>query len=81
VLGDAEIAALGDELVLRLFSGPEVENSPSAHLPLEPEGEETFRMRTGPLRGERLRFVSDAEGRIRRVWVGPHPYDPIDRSD
>src|SRR5439155_158618 len=30
---------------------------------------------------ERLRFVSDAEGRVQRVWVGPHPYDPIDRSD
>jgi peroxiredoxin len=43
---------------------------------LQPEAEDVFLMPGGPLRGERLRFVIDAEGRVERVWVGPHPYTP-----
>lgn len=73
VLGDAEFGVLNGSPVLRLVSGPNMEE-----VRLEPEAEGTFRMPSGPVRGERVRFLTDAEGHVTRMWVGPHPYEPVD---
>jgi hypothetical protein len=41
------------------------------------EGEHLFWIETGPLRGERLRFVLDGAGQVTGAWVGPHPFERI----
>ncbi len=72
ILGDIEVTIRDGGLTLLVPNGPIVEE-----VRVQPENQHEFFMPTGPLRGERLRFVLGSDGRVERVWVGPHPYDPI----
>lgn len=71
VFGDAEVVLRDSGLVLRLLDGPGEE------VALRPDGEREFQMSTGPLCGERARFDLGDDGRVRSLWVGPHPYDRV----
>jgi CubicO group peptidase (beta-lactamase class C family) len=71
VLGDAEIGFEHGVLSLKVPNGAAWED-----VRLTPEGED-FRMHGGQVRGEKLRFVADQDGVVRRAWLGPHPYDRV----
>lgn len=71
-LGDVEIRIQDGELVLLIPAGGATQS-----VPLQPVAEHEFGMATGSQRGEPLRFVLDDDGRVGRVWVGPHPYDRL----
>jgi hypothetical protein len=71
-LGDADIVVRDGQLLLLIPDGATTET-----VRLEPVAAGEFWMPTGPQRGEMLRFILGDGGRVRRVWVGPHPYDPV----
>ncbi len=72
VLGDAEVTFERGVLTLEVPNGPAWES-----IMLTPAGEHTFHMTGGQVHGELLRFVLDANGVVRRAWLGPHPHDRI----
>lgn len=71
-LGDADIVIRDGQLLLLVSEGAATET-----VPLDPVADADFWMPTGPQRGELLRFILGDDRRVRRVWVGPHPYDPV----
>jgi CubicO group peptidase (beta-lactamase class C family) len=69
VLGDMEIVRRDGQLVMLAPDGDGIET-----VALVPAGEGEFRLLGSQVRGEKLRFVSDAAGTVVRAWVGPHPH-------
>lgn len=72
VLGDMEIVRRDGQLVMLAPDGEGTEV-----VTLVPEGEHCFRLLGSQVRGETLRFIPDASGRITRAWTGPHPHDRV----
>jgi D-alanyl-D-alanine carboxypeptidase len=72
VLGDAEVHLRDGRLILEVPNRSTVET-----IVLQPESSHTFRMPTGPQRGETLRFIVDGNAPAHRAWLGPHPHDRI----